>query len=64
MHDYTFTRLAQVMTTTEAAQRLQVSARHVRRLLRAGRLRGCRVGRCLLAIDRADVARLERRRAL
>jgi excisionase family DNA binding protein len=50
-----------VVPTGDAARRLNVTARTVRRWLAAGRLTGQRIG-CILVVDEAAVAELERAR--
>jgi hypothetical protein len=51
---------SKVMPTADAARRLQVTPRTVRRWLVSGRLTGQRIG-CILVVDEAAVAKLESR---
>ncbi len=54
-------RTQKLVPTVDAAQRLKVTPRTVRRWLASGRLTGRRLG-CILVADEAAVAELERAR--
>lgn len=57
---FTVARPPDVMTAEEAADRLRVSAKTVRREVQRGRLRACHVGRAIRITEAQLVAYLER----